>query len=603
MKYLITLLLFAAFSLHAKVQPNILWLLTDDQRADSIACYNRATTGKAESPLGYVESPNVDKLAEQGVLFTSAFCQAAGCAPSRISMHSGRYPHRSGVYGFEPHHHYASHWKPQLPQQLEKAGYQTIHAGKLGVRTLGWDGKRWDWSKASKYQVDFNFKSEFWGNNLTGWKKYPAKKGDVAYTDEFFVFPDGRVENVVLDRELTKEEKIQRERIENELDILRHYNPGEAPGPLIIAGVSPQPGEAMRDARYAEAISLHLANADKDYTTLWGSQQMGPDSDSPVFVHVGFDFPHTPVIPPKDYRERFSNYTYKIPEFTKEEMSKLPPQLVKLIKAKYTDHFSDEDKLKMIQDYHAFCAWGDSVIGNLVDDFKSYSDKQGRPWMIIYVCGDHGWNLNDHGKISKFSPWDICLRTPVIVVSSDKKAFPAGKVVTEITELVDIAPTALSAAGIDISKSEFDYLDGRDLKQVAAGKVKRDYAIGESNHVIGHRAFIRNEQFSFSMKTRPHKTAGKDFKWAINAGRDEVELALYDLRVDPNETNNVANDRKYRKLADWMRLKLQSIIIGDGRHEVKWDAGKEAKVYSSNFAPGADDKKLDIPKKLVPKVQ
>jgi arylsulfatase A-like enzyme len=256
----------------------------------------------------------------------------------------------------------------------------------------------------------------------------------------------------------------------------------------------------------------------------------------------------------------------------------------------------------MIQDYHAFCAWGDSVIGDLVKDFKAYSRSQGRPWLIIYVCGDHGWNLNDHGKISKFSQWDICLRTPVIVVSSDKKAFPAGKVVTDFAELVDIAPTALSAAGIDISKPEFAYLDGRDLKKVAAGEVKRDYAMGEGNHVIGHRAFIRTNEFSFSMKTRPDKTPGKDFKWAIKASREDVELALYDLRIDPKETNNVANDPKYKKLADWFRDKLQTIVIGDGRHEVKWDAGKEAKVYSSNFAPGADDKQIELPKKLVPEV-
>ncbi|WP_199271716.1 hypothetical protein [Paraglaciecola sp. L3A3] len=51
-------------------QPNILWIVTDDQRADSIAAFNMATTGKSESALGYVASPNIDALAKGGVMFT-----------------------------------------------------------------------------------------------------------------------------------------------------------------------------------------------------------------------------------------------------------------------------------------------------------------------------------------------------------------------------------------------------------------------------------------------------------------------------------------------------------------------------------------------------
>ncbi|MDU0352843.1 hypothetical protein RS130_01925 [Paraglaciecola aquimarina] len=59
-----------------KVKPNILWILTDDQRADSIAAVNLALRGTKESELGYVESPNLDALAEEGVLFPLAYNQS-----------------------------------------------------------------------------------------------------------------------------------------------------------------------------------------------------------------------------------------------------------------------------------------------------------------------------------------------------------------------------------------------------------------------------------------------------------------------------------------------------------------------------------------------
>ena len=65
--------------------------------------------------------------------------------------------------------------------------------------------------------------------------------------------------------------------------------------------------------------------------------------------------------------------------------------------------------------------------------------------------------------VSKFSHYDTDLHNPVIVVSSDKQSFPAGKVVTDFTQFVDMAPTFLSAAGVDLSQPEFQYLDGRDL--------------------------------------------------------------------------------------------------------------------------------------------
>ena len=84
-------------------QPNVLWLLTDDQRYDSIRAFNRILNQREHSELGYVESPNVDRLARMGTTFINSYCHSAVCAPSRAAMHYGRYPFRSGIYAFEYH--------------------------------------------------------------------------------------------------------------------------------------------------------------------------------------------------------------------------------------------------------------------------------------------------------------------------------------------------------------------------------------------------------------------------------------------------------------------------------------------------------------------
>jgi arylsulfatase A-like enzyme len=132
-----TLVAFSSFIANAGEQrPNILWIITDDQRFDSIAAFNRIRRdGKADSPLGAVLSPNVDRLAAMGTTFINNFNHNPSCQPSRTIMHTGRYSHRTGVYGFEYHNPSGmEHWKPMVPEVLrDQAGYQTLTVGKLGL--------------------------------------------------------------------------------------------------------------------------------------------------------------------------------------------------------------------------------------------------------------------------------------------------------------------------------------------------------------------------------------------------------------------------------------------------------------------------------------
>ena len=257
----------------------------------------------------------------------------------------------------------------------------------------------------------------------------------------------------------------------------------------------------------------------------------------------------------------------------------------------------------MISDYYAYCAYGDSLVGRLVDGFIRYSEKGGRPWLILYVCGDNGWRLNEHGMVSKFCHYDTDLNNPIIVVSSDRQRFPAGKIVTDFACFVDMAPTFLAAAGIDIRAPDYTYLDGRDLAKTAAGAVPpRDYIIAEPTWVIGPRAVIRTKDYKFAMKIRPTKgfavtpaTAGKDVDWAIKADLKDIEPTLFDLRVAPGEIHNVAFDPYYRPVVDALRSKLQNIVLGDGRVEIAWTKTGGDTVHRSNFAPGADEGRLEVP--------
>ncbi|WP_068471550.1 sulfatase-like hydrolase/transferase [Saccharicrinis aurantiacus] len=595
----------SAFAQNSK--PNILWIITDDQRADALACFNQANIGTTESKLGYVESPNIDALAKEGVIFTKAFCNSPACAPSRGSMHTGKYPHHSGIYGFEQTHTKAKHYNPVIPEVMKTQGYNTARMGKSGIYIFEWENGL-TWTSPDFYNTVVDAKNnlkrkghtDFYNATING-------KGANAGKAEVWYFPDGSKKTIYHERKnaaLTDEDKALKKEIDKDQDVLRAYTRSQSN--MILGGVSPLTGDKMLDGQITAAFQNYLSNANKSYTAVDGTNLQGPKTNQPQFIHLGYHFPHSPILPPHSFRERFKDKVYQIPDFDKAELKKLPAQLQKLYDKMKVDDMNDDEKQQLVRDYYAFCAYGDSLIGESVKSFKKYCADNKQEYLIVMACGDHGWHLGEQGISAKFGPYDKSNHTTVIAVASDKKKFPAGKVVNNYVEFVDFAPTFFAAAGIDVNTKTYDYLDGYDLAETVNGKKKpRQYILGEMNHVYGDRAYIRCEDFAFSMRVKktngkPNtKTMGVNLKWALTADAKAVEMALYDLRVDANEQSNVAYEKEYKQLASFFRNKLGNIVLGDGRVECDWK--KENQWVKSDFALGADDKKLNIPKKIIPK--
>ncbi|MDP4693853.1 MAG: sulfatase-like hydrolase/transferase, partial [Opitutales bacterium] len=581
---------------------------TDDQRSDSVAAFNRATTGQAESKLGYVESPNLDALAAEGTLFTNAYCNSMACAPSRSSMHTGRYPHRSGMYGFRKAHQAVDVRSRMIPEVMLEHGYQPSMFGKSGYYIFDWENYN-NWKDPGYYDpfitnntLQKTDGSDFWFN-----KPWSSELHKVIGTEEVFRYADGSVKRYWtnrVERDLTVEELETRKEVEAELDILRSYTRSNPE--LIIGGVSPAKTGETLDGAIVQSMQRYFTNEGKDYTTVTGDRTKGPDPSQPLFVNLGFVFPHTPVLPTKEFRDRFKDKQYRIPEYEAFEAESMPGSLRDLREDMDFSRMTDEEKQQAIRDYYAFCAMGDHLIGQAIQSFKDYCAKHDQEYLILYVCGDHGWHLGEQGIEAKFGPWYQTVHDSVIAVSSDKSRFPSGKIVHDWVEFVDFAPTFYEMA--EINSEVHPGLDGVSLLKTLYSGPQRDYVIGEMNQVRGDRAYLRSEDFAFAMRVRPFWTKpgegyapGERIRWGLDAPTEEVDMSLYDLRLDPDERRNVAQEPEYQALAAWFRQKLGSIVLGDGRLEVDWT---QENVYSvHNFAKGAHDGKLDIPESVMPHVE
>ncbi len=103
--------------LYAARKPNVVFILTDDQRWDAMSCMGNP----------YLHTPNIDRLAAEGILFKNHFCTTSLCSPSRASILGGLYAHTHGVVN-----NFTDYPRnlPTFPRQLQKAGYQTAYIGK-----------------------------------------------------------------------------------------------------------------------------------------------------------------------------------------------------------------------------------------------------------------------------------------------------------------------------------------------------------------------------------------------------------------------------------------------------------------------------------------
>ncbi len=397
MKFRVALIVFLLFSLNqatAQTQPNVLFLAVDDMN-DWIGCLE--TTPRAITP-------NFDRLAARGVVFTNAHTAGVFCAPSRAAIFTGQYASTTGCY--RTANYFVDH--PEIdPLQVSfaKAGYATFGAGKLFHHPAG--------------AIDLRGWDEFFLRNQSqregGWPLDSWSKGTP--------FPDPFPNSV--------------------------YNEGqEITGGLFLEWAA-IPND--REEEMADTIRIN-----------WAVEKLKEKHDQPFFLGVGIYAPHFPNYCPQKYFDLYKPDQITLPPYKADDLEDLPSKIKKIKTARSRIHQKLED-LGAVDDaihgYLACISYADAMMGRVLDALESslYADNT-----IVVLWSDHGYHHGEKGDWGKHTLWERTSNVPFIWAGP---GVAQGKKSDVTVSLIDMYPTLVDLCGMPTPDQ---HLEGESLAETLA---------------------------------------------------------------------------------------------------------------------------------------
>ena len=512
----------AAFSQENK-KPNILFIAVDDLKP-ILGCYGNTI----------IKTPNIDRLAKMGTVFMSNYCQQAVCGPTRASIMTGKRPDYTKVWDLKTKMRDINPDILSLPQYLISQGYSTQGIGKIyDSRCVD---KKMDEPSWSVPYYNY-FKTE---------EKYYAKETGMPILGAY-----QSLETKELALKFTKEGQ-EKGLKDKELD------------DFVTKSIKPSiecvdvPDNAYNDG----------ANALRALEIL---EKLKSDT-KPFFFAVGFSKPHLPFVAPKKYWDLYKREDMPLAAFQEKSKNSVEVAYHNAgeIRA-YTDippllSFTDQkdfglslpvDKQKeLIHGYYASVSYTDAQVGKLLDKLDALGLTKNT---IIILWGDHGWHLGDHNLWCKHTNFEQATRTPMLIAAPGI----APSVTNAPTEFVDIFPTLCDLAGVTIPKT----IDGKSLMTLMNKKVKsvKEFSISQyprsgNNSETERQGYTSSKVMGYSLRDKRYRYT----IWMNNNFRSTqpfnpefiVGTELYDYEKDPNETNNVVNEKEYKAVAVDLKAKM-----------------------------------------------
>ena len=472
-------------------RPNILFLCTDQQRSDSLQC-----TGAT-----WAVTPNLDKLAGGGALFSRCYVQNPVCSPSRASLFTGKYVANHGLYANGvplPAHH------RMFTRTLADAGYD---CGMIGKQHL---------------------------HPCDNWQTEP-RRDDGYRVFEWAHGPNHRALENDYHRWLRKHHPA----------IFAEIFPDKGANESTAFGNQARTGTPI-DHVVAEAHYSHWV-AERAIDFIEHPRVVG----EPFCLMANFFDPHHPFGAPEAFRDMIDADAIPAPNTRDNELSDKPAEQTVYSKKSYGGNaagfldYTSEEIREIRAQYWAMIALIDHEIGRILSALEQAGHADDT---LVIFSSDHGEMLGNHQQLLKGPQlYDDLTRVPLILRWPGQ--IDAGQKIDELVQWVDLPATLLDAADCDAGRG----VQGESLLPLLSGTRDdwRNWALCEYRY----SGFTTDPLI---MTTMLRQDQWKLIIWHGHpASGSQRDGELYDLSSDPGELHNRFHDPE---LAD-VRLRLKGILL------------------------------------------
>jgi arylsulfatase A-like enzyme len=486
-------------------RPNILLITSDQQHYSTLGCINP-----------HIQTPNLDRLAAQGLRFDRAYCPNPTCTPTRASIITGQYPSQHGAWSLGTK---LLESEPVVGDDLRAAGYRTALVGKAHFQPL--DSTE-DFPSLESYPVlqdlDFwrRFDEPFYGFDTVRLARNHADEAHVGQHYALWMEEKGYTQWREAYRPPTGTNTTQRHR-------------------WVI------PEEYHYDAWIAEESERLL----EGYA----------ESGDPFFLWSSFFDPHPPYLAPEPWDSMYEPGSIPVAGLTPGEHDANPPHFAMTQQEKpdfsawresgfgihgMNSHRRDAAELdKDVAVYYGMVSLMDKYIGRILDRLEALGLAENT---LVVFTTDHGHLYGQHGMTAK-GPFHYEDLVKLPFVARWPGQIAAGSTTDHLLSLVDLAPTFLEAAGLGVpgrmsGVSQLDALRG--------GEAARDHVVVENHH----------EPTTIHVKTY----VDERYKLTVYYRHDYGEL--FDLQADPQERRNLWDDADHAALKTELTRRLLFAEMG-----------------------------------------
>ncbi|MDD3076728.1 MAG: sulfatase, partial [Proteiniphilum sp.] len=460
-------------------RPNIIYIMSDDHAYQAISAYGH----------GLNQTPHIDRLAEEGVLFTRSTVTNSISAPSRAVLLTGKHSFVNGkVDNRQPFD-----WnQPNFPKLLQANGYQTAMIGKIHLDGIP---QGFDYSMV-----------------LPGQGEY--------YNPDFLI--DGK--------RVRKEGYCTDIITEETLDWLK--NKRDPNKPFCVLYHQKAPHRNWQPA--PEYLTLYDDVTFEPPATFFdnyeGRGTAAKEQEMQIHGHAQWGHDFKMIVDPHGDSTGFYNQLKRFTPAQRTDWLAAYTPKNEAFKANYA-HMTDEEIARWkynryIKDYLRTIKSVDDGVGELLD----YLEESGlaENTIVIYTS-DQGFYLGEHGWFDKRFMYEESFRTPLLI--RYPKEIKGGTVIDKLVQNLDFAPTLLDYAGIETPKE----MQGESFRKLVAGKTDK----------WRDAVYYTYYEYPAEHMVKRHYGISTDRYKLIHFYYDVDEWELYDLKTDPMEMRNVYEHPEY----------------------------------------------------------